>query len=112
MKTTDQIKEALENLTTNELKDYWNDYQAETSGEGMIYDFDSDEFFDEHFSSPAEAARAVFFGDIESWNAKYVTYNGYGNIITSNDLESMISIYDLVNHIDRNQNNYETLLED
>lgn len=112
MKTVEQIAEILENLHDYELKDLWNDYQAEIRGEGQIYDFDSDEFFEEHFSSPAEAARAVFFGEIESWNAKYVTYNGYGNIIASNDLTNMISVYDLANHIDRDQESYSSLLED
>lgn len=110
MKTVEQITEILESTPDSELKDLWNDYQAEIIGEGQIYDFD-DEFFENFFSNPAEAARVVYFGEISSWNAKYVCFNGAGNIEANDSLEALISIYDLANHIDRNQDDFETLLE-
>ena len=44
-----------------------------------VYDFD-DEFFNECFSSPAEAVRACFFGKINSWLDDYIRLNSYGNL--------------------------------
>src|ERR1700693_1711598 len=111
MKTTEQITEILENLPDNELRDLWNDYQSDNSFERSIYDFD-DDFFESFFSSPAEAARAVYFGKIENWNAKYVCFNGAGNIEANDSLEVLISLYDLTNHIERNQDDFSDLLAD
>lgn len=111
MKTVEQITEILESTSDYELKELWNAYQADNSMEGTIYEFD-DEFFENFFSNPAEAARAVYFGEISSWNAKYVCFNGAGNIEANDSLEALISLYDLANHIDRNQDDFETLLED
>lgn len=110
MKTVDQITEILESLSDSELKDLWNDYQMDNSMDGQIYEFD-DEFFENFFSNPTESARAVYFGEIESWNAKYVAFNGAGNIVATNDPSELISIYDLADHIDRNQDDFKTLLE-
>lgn len=44
-----------------------------------VYDFD-DDFINEHFSSPAEAVRACFFGNIKNWLDDYIRFNGYGNL--------------------------------
>ncbi len=109
MKTVEQITEILNDLSDNDLRDIWNDYQSDNHMEGTIYDFD-DDFFENFFSNPAEAARAVYFGEIESWNASYVCFNGAGNLEASNSLETLISIYDLANHINRNQDDYENIL--
>ena len=111
MITTATITELLENLGEAELISLWNEYQSEISGESQVYDFD-DDFFATYFSDPAEAARAVFFGNIEQWNANYVQFNGYGNLEASNYLDNMISIYDLANHIEGNQDTYSDLLSD
>lgn len=110
MKTLEQITETLESLSDNELKELWNEYQYSNSMEGAIYAFD-DEFFENFFSNPAEAARAVYFGEIENWNAKYVCFNGAGNLEASDSLENLISLYDLANHIDRNQDDYDNILD-
>jgi hypothetical protein len=44
-----------------------------------VYEFD-EEFFDNYTESKMEAARAVFFGDIQNWNDEYIRFNGYGNL--------------------------------
>lgn len=110
MKTLEQITELLTRLDDDQLISCWNEYQAETNSEQEIYDFD-DDFFEIFFSNPAEAARAVYFGEIESWNDPYIQFNGYGNLVSTNNPIDMISIYDLANHIERNQDDYEELLE-
>ena len=52
-----------------------------------------EEFFKTFFSNPMEAARATFFGKINSWTDEYIKINVYGN------LESM-SEYDVLEEID------------
>jgi len=111
MKTTQQITEILENLSDNKLETIWNDYCDETHNpDARVYAFD-DEFFETYFSNPAEAARATFFGDVKSWNDNYVIFNGYGNLETSNYASELISIYDLANYIERNQDDFDSLLD-
>lgn len=45
-----------------------------------VYDFD-DDFFDTYFTGkPEEAARATYFGAIQSWMDDYIRFNGYGNL--------------------------------
>ncbi len=112
MRTLEQITEALENLSDSELVDVWNGYCQDTNNpDAELHAFD-DEFFEIYFSNPGEAARATFFGDIENWACKYVTFNGYGNLEAKSYVPDMISIYDLANHIDGKQDEYSDLLGD
>jgi hypothetical protein len=50
--------------------------------EAHIFD---EEFFDVYFSEKMEIARAVFFGNIESWSDDYIRFNGYGNLESLSD---------------------------
>jgi len=112
MKKLDQITEILESLSDNKLVDLWNDYCDENSNaDARVYEFD-DQFFEDYFSNPGEAARAVFFGDVKNWNDSYVIFNGYANLETSNDVSELISLYDLANHIESNQSEYQNILGD
>ena len=67
-----------------------NKHCCEHNCDEEIFSFD-EEFFDMFFSASTaiEVARAVYFGNIQSWNDEYIKFNGYGN------LESM-SAYDAV----------------
>lgn len=50
-----------------------------------LFEFD-DDFFDAYFTGdPQEAARAVFFGNIENWMDEYIRFNGYGNLESVSD---------------------------
>ena len=47
-----------------------------------MFEFD-EEFFRMMFSeNPYEAARATYFGEIESWSDDWIGFNGYGNLIS------------------------------
>lgn len=113
MKTIEQITDILNNhCTDSKLLDLWNDYcDNNSNADARVYEFD-DQFFEDYFSNPGEAARATFFGDVKSWNDSYVIFNGYGNLETSNYLSELISIDDLASHIESNQDNYEDILDD
>ena len=50
-----------------------------------VYEFD-DDFFLTYFSdSPMDAARATYFGDIQSWSDEWIRFNGYGNLESLSD---------------------------
>ena len=51
-----------------------------------VYEF-TEEFFEETGMSVYDVARAVFFGNIKSWNAEYIGFNGYGNFVTYSETE-------------------------
>ncbi len=55
------------------------EYAAEYNADNQIFTFD-EEFFNSFFSSPIDAVRACFFGNIESWCDEYIKFNGYGNL--------------------------------
>ena len=59
-----------------------------------IYEF-TEVFFEESGMSAYDVARAVYFGNIKSWNDEYIGFNGYGNFETysETDYESQIDIY-------------------
>lgn len=55
-----------------------------TGVQEVFYELD-DDFFNTMFSTPAEAVRATYFGDIRSWMDDYVYFDGYGNLKSMTD---------------------------
>ena len=84
------FEEKFKELSIGEKIAIFNNYIPDGGNE--IYTFD-EEFFETFFSNPMEAARATFFGKINSWTDEYIKFNAYGN------LESM-SEYDVLEEID------------
>lgn len=69
----DSIDELYYQLQDNENIGDLNDW----------YEFD-DDFFNTIFKDdPEKAAKAVYFGNIQSWNDPYIRFNGYGNLETT-----------------------------
>ena len=86
--TFERFEEKFSELWFSERLAIYNNYCLEyCSGDDMIYEFD-DEFFDMYFSSPMDAARATFFGKIESWNDEYIRFNAYGNLESLSEYEA------------------------
>lgn len=78
MKNAEQIalvKAALEQLDDNALISAWNEYG---NGDDWIYNND-EYFFEENFTKPIDAVRAVAFGDYRHGDT-YVKFNGYANL--------------------------------
>ena len=71
------VKPFLSDIAINELVSYFNDYYSYF--DNQIHEFD-EEFFNEYFSSPLEASRATYFGEISNWTDEYITFNGHGNL--------------------------------
>ena len=79
---------AIKNLLTKELADHEiiainNCYQDEVNGDDYIYSTDD---FDEIMNgkTPSEIANMVSFGNYNPYHM-WMWFNGYGNIVTSND---------------------------
>lgn len=88
------VKPYLEGLDTSELVSKFNDFCSESNYfEDMIETFD-EEFFEVNFSSAYEAARATFFGKINSWADTYIKFNGRGNLESFNDCDVEYQIMD------------------
>ena len=87
------FEEKFKELSIGERLSIFNTYCIEHGdSDNVINSFDED-FFNTYFSNPMEAARATFFGKIESWCDEYIKFNAYGN------LESMTE-YDVLEEID------------
>lgn len=76
---------------TNELDKLMAMVQEVNSWNGELEYLDiwenDDEFFNTFFNSnPMEVARAVQFGDY-NYNDEYVTFNGYGNLVSYTDYQ-------------------------
>lgn len=86
----ENIQEAYEQEDINEssLEDVFN--RLDTKYQENIIDwvpFDED-FWETYFKDdPQEAARATYFGNIQSWNDEYIRFNGYRNLETTKSID-------------------------
>lgn len=111
MKTLEQITEFLNDTDDNTLVQAWNEYQREISGNNELYDFD-DSFFETYFSNqPIEAARAVHFGNIQSWNDDYIYFNGYGNLESTSRPMDVVDVDELADYINDNQHVFDYIID-
>ena len=86
------------------------------------YPFD-EEFFSMAFTDPMEAARATFFGDIQSWSDEYIKFNAYGNLESRSEYQVAAECRDYAdeivdaiesdyNHLDLPDELYDIIVED
>lgn len=111
--TIEAIIEHIENLDDNELIDLNREYCESTkSGDDEIYDNDED-FFNMFFEGNViDAVRAVTYGEYR-YNDKFVKFNGYANLETTDDLSDFMDFNDIANDILENPENYSgVILED
>jgi len=85
--TYEKFEEKWNELTFEEQLSIYNTFlDEECKAEGHIYEFDED-FFTNSFSTPMQAARATYFGKIESWADEFITLDAYGNLKSLNKYE-------------------------
>lgn len=76
------------------------------------YQFD-DEFFQMFFENRViDAVRATFFGNIRNWNDEFIYFDGYGNLVSTNNPEFIETISNIVDHICENSEDYEGVNDD
>ena len=98
-------------LSTSEKVSIFNEYCIEHGDpDNALYPFDED-FFTTAFSNPMDAARATFFGDIQSWSDEYIRFNGYGNLesVSEYDVDSEIEGY--LEDIFENEDTWEDYID-
>ncbi len=92
----------------NELADEdkiscFNGYASEYEPDEQLFNFD-EEFFNSFFSSPLDAVRSCFFGNIESWSDEYIKFNGYANLesLSTNQAAALADNYtkDIFRHFE------------
>lgn len=105
MKTLNEIKEYLENLSDYELVALWNEYRRGQYYDGDIYCMDE---FDEICGSmnPSDLACKIFYGKFNP-NDTYFIFNGYENLESSDYLDDLIDIDELAQHICDNDDDLE-----
>ncbi|MFQ9922092.1 MAG: hypothetical protein ACLRVU_01190 [Beduini sp.] len=72
----------LYSLCDNEVISLYGNYLNECDSNNAIYKF-CEEFFDEHFTNPYEAARATQFGNV-NWADEFIRFDGYNNLQSTN----------------------------
>ena len=96
------IIKQLEKLTNDELLTIHNEYCNENNClDNMIFEND-EEFFEIHFSSTLNAVRAVSFGEYE-YQDKYVRFDGYANLESSNYVDEFADIDELASWIEEEE---------
>ena len=108
----EKFEELFNELSTSEKVDIYNRYCEESSHyDNTIYVFD-EEFFEICFSSPMDAARAVFFGNIQNWSDDYIRFNGYANLESLSESDAENEINDYLEEIFDYPKSWEDYIED
>ena len=98
-------------LPMNQRVGMYNEYCMNYGNlDDMISDFDED-FFNTYFENPMEAARATFFGKIESWSDDYIKFNAYGNLVSLNEYRAMEEIECELESIFEHKDIWESYIE-
>ena len=105
MKTQNEIKEYLENLSDGELLSLWNEYRRGQYCDGDIYDMEEFDEICEHMT-PTDLACKIFYGKFNP-NDTYFIFNGYSNLESSDYLDDLIDIDELAQHICDNDDDLE-----
>ena len=92
MTLQEKVLEALENSSESDKLVMWNAYANAQLLDDYIYTVD-DFNFDDLFASANAAVNAVIHGEFSRLD-KYVTFDGYGNLRSFNDVEDVYSPYD------------------
>ena len=86
--TFEQFKEEIDSLEFWDKLSIYNSYVREhSSPEDEIFEF-TDDFFNEMFSTPYDAARALHFGKVNSWQDEYIKFDAYANLQSLTEYEA------------------------
>lgn len=97
--------ELLKDLSDSEKISLWNEYQYETSSESQIYENEED-FFDTFFTKAIDAVRAAHFGEY-NYHDTYVSFDGYANLESYNDVDYQIDFNELSNWLEEDPDSYQ-----
>lgn len=102
--TLEVFTDKFNDLSVSNKVAIFNEFCLEHGDSNNMLNYFDEEFFSMAFSNPMEAARATFFGGIESWSDEYIRFNAYGNLesLSEYQAESEIEYYieDIFEHPD------------
>lgn len=101
MKSIDEVKEFLENLTDEELKAIWNEYcERNNYYDNIIYNmYEFDDIMQNE--TPEGIALKIFYGDFKITD-DYFMFDGYNNL-KSGYADEFIYFDELADYICRNE---------
>lgn len=101
----ENILEILQELDDETLLTVWNEYCDEDNmfDDHIYWNDEFNEVFQNRF--PEDIAQVICNGEF-SINDEYFTFNGYGNLKSSSNVNNLICIEDLVNFILRNNETF------
>ena len=105
------FKNKFDELDFNDRLSIFNQYCSEyRGGDGEVHEF-TDDFFNEMFEKPYDAARALFFGKVDSWSDDYVKFNAYGNLESMNEWDVEKEMSEFVEEIFDNQEVWQDYID-
>ena len=106
MKTQNEIREYLENLSDGDLLSLWNEYRSINHYDGDIFDMEE---FNEICGNmePSDLANRIFYGRFNP-NDDYFVFDGYENLKSSNYLYDFVDIYGLAQFIYDNDDDLDS----
>ena len=105
------FEEKFKELSIGERLSIFNTYCIEHGDpDKEIHSFD-EEFFETYFRDPMEAARATFFGKINSWMDEYIRFNAYGNLESMNEYDVLEEIDNYLEEIFDNPDTWEDYID-
>lgn len=106
------FEEKFHELSMSERIAIFNEYCMEYGDPDNTIHYFDEEFFDAYFSDPMEAARATFFGNIESWSDEYIKFNSYGNLESLSEYSAIGEIDYYLDEIFEHKDTWEDYIED
>lgn len=106
------FEEKFNELTASERIAIFNEFCIEYGdSDNQLNSFD-EEFFEMAFSNPMDAARATFFGNIQSWSDEYIRFNAYGNLESLSEYDALKEIEDYLEEIFEHEDTWSDYIED
>lgn len=91
----------------------YREYCIEYGDPDETLEYFDEEFFNIYFENkPMEAARAVFFGNIENWADDYIKFNAYGNLESVSEYTAENIIEDNIEEIFEYKEIWQDYIED
>lgn len=109
--TFEIFEEKFNDLSFSDRLVIYNNYCVEYGNGDEIFEFDED-FFNMSFSSPMEAVRATFFGNIQSWSDEYIKFDAYGNLESLSEYDAIEKIGYCLDEIYNHKELWEDFIED
>lgn len=110
-RTQEAVEQHLRSLNNSDLVQAHNQSRENANDmDSQIFENDED-FFDTHFNKAIDAVRAAHFGTY-NYSDNFVTFNGYANLESFDNVEDNVDISEIAADILENEQDYDIELID